>query len=72
MSESWLGLIMDSAVNLLSFSMPTHTHNFDNHNNGYGHSRTSLIWSVSESPEIDFFDGLKLGNGFRIDEDYNF
>jgi hypothetical protein len=36
MSESWLGLISDSAAHLLSFSMPTHTYDFDNHGNGYG------------------------------------
>jgi hypothetical protein len=39
MSETWSGLIMDFAANLRNFSTPNHTHNFDNHNNGYGRSR---------------------------------
>jgi hypothetical protein len=30
---------MDSTGNLLSFSMPTHTHDSGNHSNGYGHSK---------------------------------
>jgi hypothetical protein len=36
MSESWRGLIMDFAASLLSFSTPTHIHDFDNHSNDYG------------------------------------
>jgi hypothetical protein len=48
--------------------MLTHTHDFDNHNNGYSCSKTVLVRSFSGSPEIGFFDGLKLG----IDEDYDF
>jgi hypothetical protein len=55
MSESWLGLITDSVGHLLSFSMPTHTHDFDKHTNGYGHSKTALVRSGSglpESPEL--------------------
>jgi hypothetical protein len=51
---------MDFAANSLSFSMPTHTHDFDNHSNGYSHSKTALMWSVSGLPEIRFFDGLNL------------
>jgi hypothetical protein len=27
---------MNFAASLLSFSMPTHIHDFDNHSNGYG------------------------------------
>jgi hypothetical protein len=45
MSESWLRLITDSAAHLLSFSTPTHTHNFDNHSNGYGCSKAALVRS---------------------------
>jgi hypothetical protein len=56
--ETWLGLIMDFAANLLSSSTPTHTHDFDNHNNCYGRSKTSLMQSFSGLPEIRFFDGL--------------
>jgi hypothetical protein len=52
MSKSWRGLITDSAAHLLRFSMPTHTHYFDNHSNGYGRSKTALVWSVSGLPEI--------------------
>jgi hypothetical protein len=52
MSETWLGLITDSAANLLSFSTPTHTRDFDNHNNGYDHLNTGLMRSVSLSLEI--------------------
>jgi hypothetical protein len=52
MSESWLGLITDSIAHMLIFSTPTHTHDFDNHNNGYSHSKTTLVRSFSGSPEI--------------------
>jgi hypothetical protein len=62
---------MDSAAKLLSFSTPTHTHDFNNHRNGYDRSKTALVQSVSGSPKIGFFDGLKLGNSFRIGEDYD-
>jgi hypothetical protein len=31
MSDSWQGFITDSAAHLLSFSMPTQIHDFDNH-----------------------------------------
>jgi hypothetical protein len=40
-------LTTDSAANLLGFSMSTHTHDFNNHINGYGHSKTTLVRSVS-------------------------
>jgi hypothetical protein len=40
MGESWRGLITDSAALLLGFSMPTQAHDFRNHSNGYGHSKT--------------------------------
>jgi hypothetical protein len=58
MSETWQGLIMDSASKLLSFSAPTQTHDFDNHSNDYSRSKTALVLSVSGYPEIRFFDGL--------------
>jgi hypothetical protein len=47
---------MGSEANFLSFSMPTNTHDFDNHGNGYSHSETALVRSVSGSPEIRFID----------------
>jgi hypothetical protein len=52
MSESWIGLTTDSAANFLFFSTPTHTHDFDNYSNGYGHSMTTHLWNVSGLPEI--------------------
>jgi hypothetical protein len=47
MNESRLGLITESAANLPDFSTPTQTHDFDNHNSGYDHSKTALVRSVS-------------------------
>jgi hypothetical protein len=32
---------MDLAASLLSFSTPTHIHDFDNHINGYGYLKDS-------------------------------
>jgi hypothetical protein len=72
MSESWQGLIMDFAANFLSLSMPTHIHDFDNHNNDYGHSKTVLMRSLANYLKSDSSTILKLGNGFGIDEDYDF
>jgi hypothetical protein len=45
--ETWLGLITDFATNMLSFSTPTHAHDFGNHNDGYSHSKTGFVRSVS-------------------------
>jgi hypothetical protein len=56
--ETWRGLIMDFVANFLSFSTPTHTHDFDNDSNGYAHLKTALVQSISGQPEIRFFDGL--------------
>jgi hypothetical protein len=72
MSESWLGLFTDSVAILLSFSTPTHAHDFDNHSNDYGRSKTELVWSFSGQPEICFFNSFELGYGFKISEDYDF
>jgi hypothetical protein len=33
---------MDLAANMLGFSMPTHTHDFNNHSNGYDRSKTAI------------------------------
>jgi hypothetical protein len=62
---------MDFAASLLSFSTPTHTHNFDNHSNGYGclyNARAELAdcWKTTSST---------VGNPetvSELDEDYNF
>jgi hypothetical protein len=61
MSESWLGLFTDYAAILLSFSTLTHAHDFDNHSNGYGRSKTELVRSISGQPEICFFNSFELG-----------
>jgi hypothetical protein len=52
MSETWQGLITDFATYLLSFSTPTHTHDFNNHVYGYGRLKKALMRSVSGSPKI--------------------
>jgi hypothetical protein len=45
MGEPWRRFITDSTVNLLIFSTLTHTHDIDNHNNGYGHLKTADVRS---------------------------
>jgi hypothetical protein len=35
------------------------SHDFDDHHNGYSHSTTALMRSVSGSPEIRFFNGFE-------------
>jgi hypothetical protein len=72
MSETWRRLITNFVANLLSSSTPTHSHDFGNHSNGYDHSNIVVVRSVIGSPEICFFDSMKLENNFRIGEDYNF
>jgi hypothetical protein len=52
--------------------MPTPTHDFYNHSNGYSRSKTALVRSVSGSPEICFFNGFEVRYSFRIGEDYDF
>jgi hypothetical protein len=42
MGETWRGFNMDFAASLLSFWMPTYTHDFDNHHIGYGCSKIAL------------------------------
>jgi hypothetical protein len=41
MDEDQHGLITDFVANLLNFSMPSHTHDSDNHRNCYGHQKTA-------------------------------
>jgi hypothetical protein len=65
MGETWCRLITDFAANLLSFSMPTHTHDFNNQINGYSRSKTTLMRSVSGSPEIRFFDRFETRKWFK-------
>jgi hypothetical protein len=55
---------MGLADNLPRFSTPTHAHNFDNHCNGYNHSKTALVRSFSGLPEIGFFKGFETQKRF--------
>jgi hypothetical protein len=48
MSDTWWGFNTDFGANLLRFSWPTHTHNFDNYKNGYGRSKTALVRSLAD------------------------
>jgi hypothetical protein len=73
MTEGQRGSNMDFVVNLLSFSTPTHTHDFDNHINGYGRSNTALMQSVSGLPEIRIVDRFETRRRFRkLGEVYDF
>jgi hypothetical protein len=66
MGETWRSLITDFVANLLSISTPTHTHDFDNHSDGYSHPKTTLVQSFSGQLEISFVDGFELRNGSGI------
>jgi hypothetical protein len=72
MSESWRDLITDSIDHLISFPVPTHTHVFSNHNNGYGHLKTADVRSFVDFQKSDSSTALKLGFDFRNDENYDF
>jgi hypothetical protein len=43
--ETCQSLNMDSVANMLSFPMPTDTHLFAIHSNGYGHLNAANVWS---------------------------
>jgi hypothetical protein len=49
---------MDSAANLHIFSTSTHTHDFSNHSDGYGHSNTAFVWSSADHRESNSSIGL--------------
>jgi hypothetical protein len=50
-----------------------HTHNFDNHSNGYSCSKTAVVQSVSRSPEIRFVDRFSNSETvLKHGEDYDF
>jgi hypothetical protein len=70
--ETWWGLITDSAAHLLNFSMPTHTHNFGNHRNGYGCSKTALVrsWRIAENGFDNRFWNPETVS--ELGEDYDF
>jgi hypothetical protein len=65
MSETWQGLFMDLVVNLLGFSTPTHTHNFDSHSNSYDRSKTADVRSSVDCRKSGSSTGSKLGNSFE-------
>jgi hypothetical protein len=46
--KSWWGLFTDSIANLLRFSMPTHTHDVGNDNDGYGHLKIAFVRSLAD------------------------
>jgi hypothetical protein len=71
MSETWQGLITDSAANLLRFSTPTHTHDFNNHSNGYDSSKMALVQSLMDHRKSDSSTSFELGYRFRTGKDYN-
>jgi hypothetical protein len=48
MSETGLGLITDSVSHFLSWLMPTHTHDFDNHNDGYDRLKIADVRSSAD------------------------
>jgi hypothetical protein len=61
---SW-GVNTDSEGHFLIFRIPTHTHVFDSHSQGYGHIGM-VTHGVSGLLEIGFTDGLKLLTQLQI------
>jgi hypothetical protein len=63
---------MDFAASLFSFSTPTHTHDFNNHSNGYGclkysaHAELADCWKTTSS----IVRNPKTVS--KLDEDYDF
>jgi hypothetical protein len=60
------------AANLLSFLIPTHRHDFGNHNDGYGHSKAILMQSLADSRKSDLSMVLNFETFSGIGEDYDF
>jgi hypothetical protein len=44
---------MDFVASYPSFSMPTHTHDFSNHRNGYDRSKTAHVQSLADCQKSD-------------------
>jgi hypothetical protein len=65
--ESWRGLFMDYADHLTRFPVPTHTHVFGNHSNGYGHLKTADVRIFTDCRKFDSSMALKLGFDFGND-----
>jgi hypothetical protein len=72
MGETWQGLITDFTANLLRFSSPTHTHNFDNHSDGYGHLKTALVRNLAGSRKSVSSMGLNIETVQKYGEVYHF
>jgi hypothetical protein len=72
MHESWQHLFTDSADNFLSFPMPTHTNDFGNHNDGYGHLKTAFARSSADSQKSQSSIGLSFDMVPDSGEIYNF
>jgi hypothetical protein len=72
MTESWRGLITNSVGHLISFSLPTHTHIFGNHSNGYGHLKTADVQSFVDCRKL-LLRRLETWKWFsELGEDYDF
>jgi hypothetical protein len=56
----------------MSIPMPTHTHVFGSHRNGYGHLKTADVRSLVDRRKSDSSTASKLGFNFGIDENYDF
>jgi hypothetical protein len=69
--ESWRGLITDNIGHWLILSTPTQSHDFVNHNNGYGCLRTAHMRSSVDCHKSDSSTVSKHGFDFRIDENYD-
>jgi hypothetical protein len=44
-AQFFLGFQNNFEANMVSFPMPTHTHFYSNHSNGYVHLNTANVWS---------------------------
>jgi hypothetical protein len=65
-------LIMDSATNLLSFSTPTHTHDFGNHSIGYSRSRQHSCGVLVDHRKLVSLIGLIFEMVSELGEIYDF
>jgi hypothetical protein len=59
--ESWWGFNTDFAASLLSFSKLAHTHDFDNHSDGYRRSKQHSCRALADCRKSDSSTALKLG-----------
>jgi hypothetical protein len=52
------GFVYGFRSQLAHFSTSTHTHDFSNHSDGYGHSKTAFVWSSADHRESNSSIGL--------------